>query len=278
LNGSAPEIQAFVARRVRNQADADDLAQQTLLNAYAKLTTFAGGNFRAWLFTIARHLIIDYHRAQNRFQFVDVTSEVLAENEPALQTPPEAVQVCCECRESVRGWVQCLTQRLQVEEQVAVILADAHGYRDRESAEILGMSLASFKLLLHGARARLHDGAGGHCPMVPKTNLEAQAGLSATPGADQTARTSATGSELPKSCRGKPIQKGLNVQKAKCGSLSDTFRHTRPLGVKCRLGLEHISALRSALLRTIRRFYATAVALWHELCSGELVFDLLTIV
>jgi hypothetical protein len=38
---------------------------------------------------------------------------------------------------------------------VAVLQSDVYDYRDKDSAAMLKMSVPSFKLLLHGARARL---------------------------------------------------------------------------------------------------------------------------
>jgi len=56
---------------VANLADAADIAQQTLLLACAELSACRGENLSPWLFAIARHLIVDHYRAQNRFRFVE---------------------------------------------------------------------------------------------------------------------------------------------------------------------------------------------------------------
>lgn len=146
--------------------DAQDVAQQALLQAWAKLDTFRGGDFRAWLFTIARRLVIDSYRLRRESQHLDASAPLLAESHPALQTPPDTIQVMCDCRARLDSWVDCLTRRLRLEEQVAVLLADIHSYRDKESAAALGISLASFKLLLHHARGRLRAIAGGHCALA----------------------------------------------------------------------------------------------------------------
>jgi len=166
LERAARNVRRFVALRVTNHADAEDIAQQTLLVALAKRDTFRGGSFASWLFTIARHLIIDHYRAQKRFQFVQVEPRSPARVEAALQTRPDAVMSACESRDRLRCWLGCVSRHLQVNEQVAVLLADVYGYQDKNSAALLDISLPRFKLLLHGARVRLQRHAGGACALV----------------------------------------------------------------------------------------------------------------
>jgi len=169
---AAAEVHRFVARRVRNLDDAADIAQQTLLLACAKRSTCRAENASAWLFTIARHLIVDHYRARSRVRFQEVGA--LADTEPALRTAPDAVLAICQHRERLNCWVNCISRRLRLEEQVAVLLADVYGHRDKDSAAVLGMSLPSFKLLLHGARARLHAIAGGNCAFVSTPSVAAR--------------------------------------------------------------------------------------------------------
>jgi RNA polymerase sigma-70 factor (ECF subfamily) len=211
-------VYGFVARRVANRADAADIAQQTLLLACAKRGTWRGANLSAWLFAIARHLIVDHYRAKNRFQFVEVTA--LAETNSALQTPLDTPAIY-EHRERLTDWLDCVTRRLHLEEQAAVLLADVHAYRDKDSAAVLRMSVPSFKLLLHGARARLHEIAGGNSMLGRNTtatvcddSANGYGGKSAAPG------------------NGRPP------------SVYPTYR----TGVTCHLGAPQLLALRDRLL------------------------------
>ena len=79
------------------------------------------------------------------------------ETERALRIPPEDVVSECEFREHLNAWLDCCTRELELEQQVAVLQSDVYDYRDKDSAEMLRMSVPSFKLLLHGARARLKE-------------------------------------------------------------------------------------------------------------------------
>ena len=218
----AAEVHRFVARRVGNFADAADIAQQALLLAWAKLGTCRGENVSAWLLTIARHLIVDHYRAQNRVQFVEVAA--LAEKEPSLQTLPDALLAACECRARLRTWLDCITQRLRLEEQVAVLLADVYGHRDKDSAAVLRMSTPSFKLLLHGARTRLQEIAGGECILVRKTRADACAGSG----------------------------NGQTCTHAQCSGGRPCAQPTHRLGVICGLGSGQLVALRGRLVAGLK--------------------------
>lgn len=50
----------------KNYFDAEDLAQQTFLTAYTNLGKFDGGNFKAWLTTIASNKCRDYLKSPAR--------------------------------------------------------------------------------------------------------------------------------------------------------------------------------------------------------------------
>lgn len=61
----APRLRAFIRRRVRDDATADDLAQETLLKVYRSRASLRDGTrFEAWMYRIARSTIIDHYRRQ----------------------------------------------------------------------------------------------------------------------------------------------------------------------------------------------------------------------
>lgn len=61
----APRLRAFIRRRVRDDATADDLAQETLLKVYRSRGALRDGTrLEAWLYQIARGTIIDHYRRQ----------------------------------------------------------------------------------------------------------------------------------------------------------------------------------------------------------------------
>lgn len=59
----APRLRAYLRRRVRDDATADDLTQDTLLKVYRSRTALRDDTrLEAWLYRIARSTLIDYHR------------------------------------------------------------------------------------------------------------------------------------------------------------------------------------------------------------------------
>lgn len=161
-------LHRFVARRVANGSDAADIAQQAIVLAWTDIGS-SPGNLSGWLLAIARHLIVDHYRSQRRFEFVDLDS-ALVESEPELQTRPDAALAMMECRERLNRLLDRIARKICLEQQVSVLLSDVYGYADRESAELLHMSVPCFKLLLHGARARLRQFARRTAGAGARTN------------------------------------------------------------------------------------------------------------
>lgn len=75
-----PALLTFLAGLTRDRALAEDLLQETFVRVYRARDTYEGeGQFRAWLFTIARRLVIDWRRSQRI---------VWSDDPAALETTP----------------------------------------------------------------------------------------------------------------------------------------------------------------------------------------------
>jgi DNA-directed RNA polymerase specialized sigma24 family protein len=151
----AEDVHNFVSRRIANGADADDISQEALTIACATVSTIAGEHIDLCVFAIAQRLIADYEHARAAVDFVAIDPAVRDEKESALQVPPDSIVARFDLRRRISDWLRRCNQVLQPGQQVAVLLADIYGYADKDSAAMLGMSVPSFKALLHSSRARL---------------------------------------------------------------------------------------------------------------------------
>ncbi|HEX8667009.1 MAG TPA: sigma-70 family RNA polymerase sigma factor [Allosphingosinicella sp.] len=81
LRAIAPLLRSFFARRVgADSADVEDLVQESLIAAHTRRGSFERARpFTPWLFSIARHKLMDHFRRARRYQQVDTLEELLVE-------------------------------------------------------------------------------------------------------------------------------------------------------------------------------------------------------
>ena len=85
------KIYDFVFYKTMHQQLAEDLTSQTFLKAWKNIAQFKGGNFSAWLYTIARNIVVDHYRSQKEILAVEdfwdlkADDDVLGEVEERLK-------------------------------------------------------------------------------------------------------------------------------------------------------------------------------------------------
>ncbi len=78
INGHTEELLAFLSRRTRTRTEAEDLCQETWLRIHRSSAVFEDDSgFRAYMYTVARRLLIDHHRRRSaRVQLVSLEGGV----------------------------------------------------------------------------------------------------------------------------------------------------------------------------------------------------------
>lgn len=150
-----PEIEVLlrVANSLtRNQAEAEDLVQDTLLRAYRGIGGFDGRYPRAWLLTILRNTHINRNRRQRPelLRDPDTGTERLASTAAPDRTDAfvdqdidvEIVRALHALHEPLRRVVE---------------LVDVDGLAYAEAAEVLGVPVGTVMSRLHRARSRIRD-------------------------------------------------------------------------------------------------------------------------
>src|SRR5918996_2467164 len=134
-------------RLAGNAADADDLVQTALLNAYRSWHQYRPGtNAKAWLLTILRHAFVnEYRRRTARRETVTVT----VSDRPGPD--PEAAFFDGLVDEEVARAIAALPARYRE----VLVLTDLDGLRYEESSRALGVPVGTVKSRLFRARGIL---------------------------------------------------------------------------------------------------------------------------
>ena len=149
-------------RMTRNQADAEDLVQETYLKAYRSYATFEPGtNLRAWLFRILTNTFINKYRAKQRrpqeTELGEVEDLYLYRRLPTLATSAEEELLDLFPAEEVRQALEELPENYLL----PVLLSDVEGFAYKEIAEILDIPMGTVMSRLHRGRKamqkRLYD-------------------------------------------------------------------------------------------------------------------------
>lgn len=144
---------------LKNEVDAEDAAQETVIKAYTNLHRFRGeSQFRTWVLSIARNEGLGRLRKVGtlREDSLDAgTDETTGDYTPAILTswrevPAEALE-----QKELGALIRQAVDKLPEIYRNIVILRDIEEMDIRETAAALGISEGAVKVRLHRARAML---------------------------------------------------------------------------------------------------------------------------
>jgi RNA polymerase sigma-70 factor (ECF subfamily) len=154
----APQLYSAALRMTRNQADAEDLLQETYLRAYRGFEGFTEGtNLRAWLFRILTNTYINIYRARQRrpaetdladvedlylYRRLGTLDQVLA----ARSAEDELFDLFTD--DEVKQALEDLPENFRL----PVLLADVEGFSYKEIAEMLDIPIGTVMSRLHRGR------------------------------------------------------------------------------------------------------------------------------
>lgn len=139
-------IHALTYRMTGSMADAEDLAQETFIRAYAQIRSFTGkGKFATWLYSIAVHACLNWRRDEaRRFRAeADCAREMLSQSDPNSSGNEMA-------REA-----QAALMTLPAKQRAAVILTVYDGLSHAEAARVLHCSETTVSWRVFAAKRKL---------------------------------------------------------------------------------------------------------------------------
>jgi RNA polymerase sigma-70 factor (ECF subfamily) len=167
----APRIYNLARRMLGNDADAEDVTQDVLLQVVRKLHTFRGdAQLPTWLHRVTVNAALAHReRRANRQRRETTTGDeqaleaIGAEDvpgptgvrlpRPGAEMPPDEVALAAEQRQVIERAIARLPEAFRD----VYVLADVEGLPNAEIADILGLSVAAVKSRLHRARLRMRD-------------------------------------------------------------------------------------------------------------------------
>jgi RNA polymerase sigma-70 factor (ECF subfamily) len=156
----AQPVFQFLCRMLRNEDDANDLAQETFVRVYQHRASFkSGARFTTWMYTIAANLARNHHRWLGRHPSVsldaenETTGQSLAEVLPASSPAPDRAALATERTAAVRAAVQ----RLPTDMREVIILCEWEDLSSAEAAAILGTTPKAVDNRLYRARNLLRE-------------------------------------------------------------------------------------------------------------------------
>ncbi len=160
-----PQVQRHILAMVRDQAEAEELTQDTYARALARIGQLRDPQAAlAWLYRIATTVSLDRLRQRRppSVIFDTVAPSGQIEEEAAERERQPSLLDALE-QSDMSECVQRYLAALPDDYRIAILLHDAEGLSNPEIAKLLDCSLATAKIRVHRARARLRDALDAAC-------------------------------------------------------------------------------------------------------------------
>ena len=161
----APRIYHIARRMLGNDADAEDVTQDVLVQVIRKLDTFRGDSqLGTWLHRVTVNAALAFrqkraNRQKHESHDAD-TDTIEAADGPVNRwnVGPEEPVLAAEQAAVIEGAIGTLPSPFRD----VYVLADVEGLPNQEIADMLGLSVPAVKSRLHRARLRMRDALAPH--------------------------------------------------------------------------------------------------------------------
>jgi len=171
-----PQIDAlynFAYHLTYNEADANDLVQETYLKAYRFISGYeVGTNAKAWLFRILKNGFINEYRkkskAPNKVDYQEIVNFHAEENDTNYSSYLDLRE---EIFQGMMGdEMTNAINSLDVDFKTVILLCDLEGFKYDEIAKILDVPIGTVRSRLHRARNMLKDKLKEHAKTMGFTD------------------------------------------------------------------------------------------------------------
>jgi RNA polymerase sigma-70 factor (ECF subfamily) len=148
------ELKAFIAKRVRIEAEADDILQDVFLRVHRHIMELHHPDrLTAWIYQITRRVIVDYYRSPKRRREISVglaadLHEDVAGSDDVMET---------NAKTDLSGCLRPMLNRLLAEYRDAIRLVEIEGLTHQQAARQLGLSVPGMKSRVQRGRQQLRN-------------------------------------------------------------------------------------------------------------------------
>jgi len=147
------DVYSYAYYRIGNHHDAEDLPEQTFLQAYRHFARAQreshGRPLRPWLIRIAHNLAANYYRDRSRRPQTPI-------DDTDVLTAPHTTEALVEGRDELQRILEGVNE-LPEDRREALIMRFALGMDNREIARAMGRTDGATKVLLHRATRQLEQ-------------------------------------------------------------------------------------------------------------------------
>jgi RNA polymerase sigma factor (sigma-70 family) len=149
----------YLTKICGNRPQAEDFFQETFKRVHEKASTFRGGNFKSWLYTIATRIAFDTFR-RKRLKFISLNS-VSDANSEASDISANCVDGNCPDpqkeleKAEIKAKVRNALSKLPHKQRTTVVLAYYEKLSYAQVAEVLDCSIGTVKTQMFRAMKKL---------------------------------------------------------------------------------------------------------------------------
>jgi RNA polymerase sigma-70 factor (ECF subfamily) len=146
-------LRAFIAKRVGNEAETEDLLQEVFLRVHQHAQSLQEPErMVSWIFQITRNAIVDHYRSAGRRRELPAgLATEIEEDKKAMAVEEDESETKYELSHCLRPMID----RLSADYREAIKLVELEGLTNQEAANELGLSISGMKSRVQRGRQQL---------------------------------------------------------------------------------------------------------------------------
>ncbi len=174
-------LAAFLHRLTASRSEAEDMAQETAIQALEEIEQFVGASsFRVWIFRLAARVALEYLKARPPWDpdaqlwAGQRLGDMAAERSRLEKLHGTRIHTTYDIPEHIDFCFTCMGRTLLAPEAAALLLVEVHEFTPEEAGEVLETTAAAIRFRVDQARQALNECFSSRCTLINKAGSCAQ--------------------------------------------------------------------------------------------------------